>query len=84
MDGLLFLRGSSCLKGQCSHCWRIAFDAADRQEPPVLQHLLLGMNAHINYDLGIAAADTYPGAALVPLHRDFNVSTTYLSRLLMR
>jgi Family of unknown function (DUF5995) len=32
--------------------WRVAFDAArDRPELPPLRHVLLGMNAHINYDL---------------------------------
>jgi hypothetical protein len=32
--------------------WRIAFDAArDRADLPPLRHVLLGMNAHINYDL---------------------------------
>ena len=32
--------------------WRIAFDVArDRPELPPLRHILLGMNAHINYDL---------------------------------
>jgi len=32
--------------------WRIAFDAArDRTDLPPLRHVLLGMNAHINYDL---------------------------------
>jgi uncharacterized protein DUF5995 len=32
--------------------WRVAFDAArDRGDLPPLRHVLLGMNAHINYDL---------------------------------
>jgi Family of unknown function (DUF5995) len=32
--------------------WRIAFDAArDRDDLPPVRHVLLGMNAHINYDL---------------------------------
>lgn len=32
--------------------WRVAFDAArDRPDLPPLRHVLLGMNAHINYDL---------------------------------
>ena len=30
----------------------------------MLQHLLIGMNAHISLDLGIAAARTAPGEAL--------------------
>ncbi|MCY1500066.1 hypothetical protein D9M68_341030 [compost metagenome] len=43
--------------------WQVAFDAAGRWRPTVSQHLLLGINAHINLDLGIAAArtlDEYP------------------------
>jgi hypothetical protein len=32
--------------------WRIAFDTArDQPDLPVLRHVLIGMNAHINYDL---------------------------------
>jgi hypothetical protein len=32
--------------------WRVAFDTArDRPDLPPLRHVLLGMNAHINYDL---------------------------------
>jgi Family of unknown function (DUF5995) len=32
--------------------WRVAFDAArDRPDLPPVRHVLLGMNAHINYDL---------------------------------
>lgn len=38
--------------------WQTAFDAAGRWTPTVSQHLLLGINAHINLDLGIAAART--------------------------
>jgi len=52
--------------------WRVAFNAAKRWWPIVLQHLLLGMNAHINVDLGIAAARTSPGNAVHGLKNDFN------------
>ena len=31
--------------------WRVAFAAADGPRLPPLRHVLLGMNAHINYDL---------------------------------
>jgi hypothetical protein len=41
--------------------WRIAFDAARDSKLLIVQHLLLGMNAHINHDLGIAAAAIAPG-----------------------
>jgi hypothetical protein len=51
--------------------WRVAFEAAPRWWPIVLQHLLLGMNAHINLDLGIAAAKTSPGEAVHDLMNDF-------------
>ncbi len=47
-----------------SRCWRTSFEAAQNWHPIVLQHLLLGVNAHINLDLGIAAAQTSPGTQL--------------------
>ena len=52
--------------------WDLAFDAAGRSRPIVLQHLLVAINAHINIDLGIAAASTAPGPALPELRRDFD------------
>lgn len=51
--------------------WAVAFRAAGEWWPTVLQHLLLGMNAHINLDLGIAAAEVAPGAAIADLEADF-------------
>ncbi|MBL7813533.1 MAG: hypothetical protein JNL70_00915 [Saprospiraceae bacterium] len=52
--------------------WRIAFDAAKRPNLFILQHLLMGMNAHISLDLGIAAAEIAKGQALAQLEPDFN------------
>jgi hypothetical protein len=37
--------------------WALAFDTAETTHPLVVQHLLLGMNAHINLDLGIVVAE---------------------------
>jgi hypothetical protein len=54
-----------------SKCWRVAFDATHRADLLILQHLLLGINAHINLDLGVAAAQVCPGAALPGLRADF-------------
>ncbi len=51
--------------------WALAFAAAQKWQPLVLQHLLVGMNAHINLDLGIAAAATVGGEPLVGLKNDF-------------
>jgi hypothetical protein len=52
--------------------WDVAFGAERAFWPVVLQHLLLGMNAHINLDLGVAAAAVAPGPALAALEPDFN------------
>lgn len=51
--------------------WAIAFDATTTWRPTVLQHLLLGMNAHINLDLGAACAAVAPGVAIDDLRSDF-------------
>jgi protein-tyrosine phosphatase len=37
--------------------WRLAHDAAGRPHTMVLQNLMLGVNAHINYDLVLATFD---------------------------
>lgn len=44
-------------RGETDHIpksWRIAFDAAKKREGLVIQHLTLGINAHINHDLPLA------------------------------
>ncbi len=51
--------------------WLYAFRTADGKRGLILQHLLLGMNAHINLDLAIAAAQTAPGSAYRKMERDF-------------
>jgi hypothetical protein len=53
-------------------CWDEALRATDSWRPVVVQHLLLGMNAHINFDLGIAAAQAAPDDELPLLRRDFD------------
>jgi hypothetical protein len=56
---------------RCTEAWVLAFGLADREDSLILQHLLLGMNAHINLDLGISAAHTAPGEAIEGLQGDF-------------
>lgn len=51
--------------------WEVAFRAAENRSATILQHLLLGMNAHINLDLGIAAAGIAPGGTIGSLKNDF-------------
>ena len=65
-----------------SKCWRTSFRAAQSWHPIVLQHLLLGINAHINLDLGIAAARTSPGKQLAGLRQDFDSINDILSAML--
>lgn len=54
-----------------TEAWRYAFARADEADHLVLQHLMLGMNAHINLDLGIAAHAICPGAGIGALESDF-------------
>src|SRR5688572_16078527 len=61
--------------------WGLAFDSSRSYRPVVMQHLLLGMNAHINLDLGIAAAEVAPGAAIDAVKNDFDTINQVLSEL---
>jgi uncharacterized protein DUF5995 len=57
--------------GRPPRSWRIAFGAEARPGTLILQHLVLGMNAHINFDLPIAAIEVAPGGSLPELERDY-------------
>jgi hypothetical protein len=61
--------------------WQVSFRAARRWRPLILQHLLIGINAHINLDLGIAAVDACPGAELAGLEPDFQEINAVLAEL---
>jgi hypothetical protein len=67
---------------RASSCWMASFKAATQWPPIALQHLLIGMNAHINLDLGVAAAVTCPGDQLPPLKHDFNEINSVLSAMI--
>ncbi|MDR4891287.1 MULTISPECIES: DUF5995 family protein [unclassified Chryseobacterium] len=56
---------------RCTNSWYIAFDAAKNKNLLILQHIFLGMNAHINLDLGISAATIMPYRKINPLKKDF-------------
>ncbi len=64
-----------------SKSWKLAFEASRRTDLLILQHLLLGINAHINLDLGIAAAAVCPGNELPALRPDFDRIMQILSAL---
>ena len=61
-------------------CWRVAFEAG--RQHLILQHLLLGMNAHVNLDLAVVAAETCPGEEITALHDDFMRVNDILGALL--
>ncbi len=62
--------------------FELAIRAAESSRPIILQHLLLGINAHINIDLGIAAATTAPADALPTLRRDFDLVNEIIAALI--
>lgn len=51
--------------------WQVAFEATKDEQVAVMQHLMLGMNAHINLDLGISAASVSPRESISDIHNDF-------------
>lgn len=57
---------------QPTQSWQAAFEASQHDQFTVMQHILLGINAHINLDLGIAAAQTRSGDAVFGLRKDFD------------
>jgi len=61
--------------------WKIAFYLSTDYWPIVLQHLLIGMNAHISLDLGIAAAEVSDGKNIEDLKSDFDKINEILSSL---
>ena len=63
--------------------WEKAFNITDDYWPIVLQHLLIGMNAHISLDLGIAAAEVSKGHPIENLKNDFDKINEVLSSLVM-
>lgn len=58
---------------KCTNAWFTTFEAGKNDQLLIIQHILLGMNAHINLDLGIAAAEIMPYRKITPLKKDFGV-----------
>ncbi len=68
-------------KEKCSECWEFSFIKGEEYWPIVVQHLLLGINAHINLDLGIACAEVSTPESIFDLHSDYNKINEILSNL---
>jgi hypothetical protein len=67
--------------GSPSRSWVVAFQGCDDADLLILQQLMAGMNAHINLDLGVAAAQVSPGAQLPQLKADFDEINGVLASL---
>jgi hypothetical protein len=66
-----------------SECWAFSFTKGEEYWPIVVQHLLLGINAHINLDLGIACAQVSTPESIFDLHSDYNKINEILSNLVI-
>lgn len=64
-----------------SKSWKIAFEASKDEKVTVLQHLFLGINAHICLDLGVASAQLLPGKAIFSLKNDFDLVSDVLASM---
>jgi hypothetical protein len=67
-----------CDYARPTHVWQWAFIGLGYDEPIVFQHLLTAVNAHINLDLGVSAAQVGAGA-MDALHDDFNMVNAILA-----
>lgn len=72
----------------CPEPWRICFDRAFRGDTNLLQDMLLGMNAHINYDLPFCTHETLLAFEDVPVDEselgfDRNLKRRYYDFLLV-
>jgi hypothetical protein len=65
-------------------CWRVTFELTQRADALIVQHLLLGVSAHINLDLAVAAAQMSPGGSIGELRRDFLLTNEILVDVLVR
>ena len=58
--------------GQPTQSWQVVFQGTLSGQLIILQDLLVGINAHINLDLGVVAGETFQGQALQDFHGDFD------------
>jgi hypothetical protein len=61
--------------------WLACFESADKSLS-ILQHVMMGMNAHISFDLGIATAEVVKDKQISDLEKDFNLVNEILKELI--
>lgn len=78
-----YLEAYNCYKAQlsCTNSWKVAFEAPKASGLIIMQNLLLGINAHINLDLGISAVEAAGQAPLDNVKKDFDDINRVLSEL---
>ncbi|MEP2279933.1 DUF5995 family protein [Maribacter sp.] len=63
-----------------SKSWQFAFDTKN-DLLTILQHIMLGINTHINLDLGLAASVVMQGKEISDIENDFNTVNTILGNI---
>lgn len=61
--------------------WDVTFKAAKERKLLIMHHLLLGINAHINLDLGIVAVETMNGKPLAGIKKDYDLINDFLTEM---
>jgi hypothetical protein len=79
-----YLAALDAVGGSCgpARSWQVAFDAGVRPHTMILQHVLVGMNAHINYDLPLVVIAAANGDKIANIEPDFNAINDILTALL--
>jgi hypothetical protein len=63
-------------------CWQASFDVAGRGDMIILQHLLIGINAHVNHDLPQATVDVAQASGdLASVRGDFEAINDLLGSM---
>jgi hypothetical protein len=62
--------------------WDACFECNERSDRLILQQLVVGMNAHINLDLGVAAAEVTQGTDIRSMKADFERINALIASLL--
>lgn len=68
--------------GTPTRVWRAAFACNGRRDRLILQQLVIGINAHVNLDLGVAAASVVEPGAVGDLKDDFHRINEVIGSLL--
>jgi hypothetical protein len=65
---------------RCSRCWRASWNVVGDRRLLIVQHLLLGINAHVNYDLALAVVEIADERGdLLSIRHDFDAVNDVLA-----